>query len=207
MRGNEHQAKKDMQRLRQCDITAAHEMSLLRNAAGECRQTQVGAKSCKQRFEQQHFQACNRMCIDRQLRWPLIIAVLMMLSQQFSGINTVIYYSSEVFRSAGLSRAFCFELFEECRKIAASGAQLATLSTGGLNVLMTFVSVLLIDRFGRRPLHMTGLGVMLISSALFVTFKVLQVRYFFVNNRIKILCRQVSRNGQAPCALYVLLSL
>jgi hypothetical protein len=39
---------------------------------------------------------------------------------------------------------------------------------------MTFVSVLIIDLFGRRVLHMAGMTVMFFSSILLVVFLVLQ---------------------------------
>lgn len=37
------------------------------------------------------------------LRSPLIIGIVMQLSQQFSGINAVFYYSTALFISTGLS--------------------------------------------------------------------------------------------------------
>ncbi|KAI6218330.1 Solute carrier family 2, facilitated glucose transporter member 1 [Aphelenchoides fujianensis] len=74
------------------------------------------------------------------LRWPLFIAVMMMFSQQLSGIN------------------------------AAIAAIYATIAMGAINVLMTLVSVYLVDhpKFGRRSLHLTGLIGMCISSILIV---------------------------------------
>ncbi|UYV66331.1 SLC2A4 [Cordylochernes scorpioides] len=77
---------------------------------------------------------------------PLCIAVMMMLSQQLSGINAVIYFSTEIFQSAGLS---------------SQTALYATLATGSINVAMTFVSLVLVERLGRRTLHLTGLGGMM----------------------------------------------
>ncbi|XP_060066457.1 solute carrier family 2, facilitated glucose transporter member 3-like [Ylistrum balloti] len=84
-----------------------------------------------------------------ELLTPLIISLVLQLSQQFSGINAVIYYSTLIFESAGLSE---------------TNAQYATLGTGAVNVLMTFVSANIMDRVGRRTLHLVGLGGMLIFS-------------------------------------------
>lgn len=84
-----------------------------------------------------------------QLRTPLIICIAMHLSQQLSGINAVIYYSTGIFENAGF---------------AENQAQYATLITGATNVAMTFVSALVMDKLGRRTLHLCGLGGMFIAS-------------------------------------------
>lgn len=85
----------------------------------------------------------------RELFTPLIISLVLQLSQQFSGINAVIFYSTLIFESAGLSQV---------------DAQYATLGTGAVNVAMTFVSANIMDKLGRRTLHLVGLGGMLIFS-------------------------------------------
>lgn len=79
---------------------------------------------------------------QRSLRRPLIISVVIMMSQQLSGINAVLFFSTSIFRDAGLSE---------------QAAISATLGMSLLNVLMTLVSLLLVDRAGRKTLHMTGL--------------------------------------------------
>lgn len=43
------------------------------------------------------------MWYNPHLRQPLIIAVMVMLSQQFSGINAAISFSTDIFKSAGLN--------------------------------------------------------------------------------------------------------
>ena len=45
-------------------------------------------------------------------------------------------------------------------------AQYATLGVGSVNVAMTFVSAILMDRAGRRTLHLYGLAVMFIFADL-----------------------------------------
>uniref|UniRef100_A0A914UIY0 Major facilitator superfamily (MFS) profile domain-containing protein n=1 Tax=Plectus sambesii TaxID=2011161 RepID=A0A914UIY0_9BILA len=89
------------------------------------------------------------------LRWPMTIAIVMMLSQQLSGINAAMFYSTVIFRGAGLTGLAPFY---------------ATIGMGAVNVLMTIVSVYLVDhpRFGRRSLHLAGLGGMWLSSILIV---------------------------------------
>ncbi|XP_071804996.1 solute carrier family 2, facilitated glucose transporter member 1-like [Asterias amurensis] len=91
------------------------------------------------------------------LRRPLLISIVMQLSQQLSGINAVLYYSSLIFVAAGITQ---------------ENAMYATLSTGGVMVLMTIVSVPLMDRSGRRALHLFGLGFMAVWASLLTIFLV-----------------------------------
>ncbi|KAK7865507.1 hypothetical protein R5R35_003209 [Gryllus longicercus] len=91
------------------------------------------------------------------LRSPLIIGVVMQLSQQLSGINAVFYYSTGLFVSSGLSE---------------EQAKFATIGIGSIMVVMTLVSIFLMDRMGRRSLHLYGLGGMFIFS-IFITISFL----------------------------------
>ncbi|HYX06390.1 MAG TPA: sugar porter family MFS transporter [Bacteroidales bacterium] len=72
----------------------------------------------------------------------LIIAIGIMFFQQFVGINTVIYYSPEIFLKAGFQ--------------GNEAAIWASVSVGVINVLFTILSLYLIDRLGRRKLYFIG---------------------------------------------------
>ncbi|CAH2040761.1 unnamed protein product, partial [Iphiclides podalirius] len=87
----------------------------------------------------------------KALRTPLIIGVVMHLSQQLGGINAVLYYSSTIFENAGLT---------------VENARLATIGVGSILFLMALVSIPLMDRLGRRTLQLWGLGGMAVSSVL-----------------------------------------
>ena len=50
--------------------------------------------------------------------------------------------------------------------MSLESAQYATLGVGVVNVAMTFVSAILMDRAGRRTLHLYGLAVMFIFADL-----------------------------------------
>jgi sugar porter (SP) family MFS transporter len=76
------------------------------------------------------------------VRPALVVGVGLAVFQQITGINTVIYYAPTILQSAGIS--------------SASGAILATAGIGVVNVVMTLVSMWLIDKMGRRPLLLTG---------------------------------------------------
>ncbi|HTV39819.1 MAG TPA: sugar porter family MFS transporter [Candidatus Sulfotelmatobacter sp.] len=83
-----------------------------------------------------------------RFRLPLIIAVLLMAFSQFSGINAIMYYSTEIFTTAhvGVKNAFA-----------------ATVVVGLVNLLFTFVAIALVDKAGRRPLLLTGLTAQVIA--------------------------------------------
>ena len=81
------------------------------------------------------------------MRPALVIGIGLAIFQQVTGINTVIYYAPRNRASAGIS--------------SASGAILATAGIGVVNVIMTIVSMWLMDHVGRRPLLLTGIGGMI----------------------------------------------
>jgi SP family galactose:H+ symporter-like MFS transporter len=82
----------------------------------------------------------------------LIIGVSLAIFQQVTGINTVIYYAPTIFQFAGIT--------------SASSAILATVAVGVVNVIMTIVAIMLLDRLGRRPLLLIGLAGMTFSLGL-----------------------------------------
>jgi MFS transporter, SP family, galactose:H+ symporter len=87
--------------------------------------------------------------LSPSLRTALLIGIGLAIFQQVTGINTVIYYAPLIVQSAGIS--------------TASGAILATAGIGLVNVIMTIVAMWLIDRVGRRPLLLIGIGGMIVS--------------------------------------------
>ncbi len=87
--------------------------------------------------------------LSPRLRRPLIIGIGLAMFQQITGINTVIYFAPTIFQSAGLS--------------SAATSILATAGVGAVNVIMTIVSIRLIDRLGRRQLLFWSLGGMAVT--------------------------------------------
>lgn len=69
----------------------------------------------------------------------------------------VFYYSTNLFTSSGLTE---------------ESAKFATIGIGAIMVCMTLVSIPLMDRTGRRTLHLYGLGGMFIFS-IFITISFL----------------------------------
>ncbi|XP_054636959.1 solute carrier family 2, facilitated glucose transporter member 3 [Dunckerocampus dactyliophorus] len=80
-------------------------------------------------------------------RQPIIIAIILQLSQQLSGINAVFYYSTSIFATAGVNQPIY-----------------ATIGAGIVNTVFTVVSLFLVERAGRRTLHLIGLGGMAVSA-------------------------------------------
>ncbi|CAH0730944.1 unnamed protein product, partial [Brenthis ino] len=86
---------------------------------------------------------------NRNLRQPMFIAMVVMVAQQLSGINAVIYFSTGIFNSANLSE---------------SQSQYATLAMGAMNVVMTIISLLLVEVAGRKTLLLTGFSGMFVCT-------------------------------------------
>lgn len=74
---------------------------------------------------------------------PLLLGVGLMFVQQWTGINTIIYYAPTILKLAGFS--------------TNSGAIYATVGIGVVNCLMTFIAIFLSDKIGRKPLLYAGL--------------------------------------------------
>lgn len=85
------------------------------------------------------------------LKIPLLISVMMMLAQQLSGINAVIFFSTEIYKSAGLSDAASIN---------------ATIAMGAMNVAMTVISLVMVEKAGRKTLMLIGMAGMAIVCIL-----------------------------------------
>jgi len=71
------------------------------------------------------------------IRAALFLGIALAILDQITGINAVIYYAPEIFKSAGL------------RTTAAINA---TVLVGLVNLVFTIVSMYLVDKIGRKPL-------------------------------------------------------
>lgn len=83
-------------------------------------------------------------------RRPLLIGVALAVFCQFSGINAIMYYAPEIFKSSGAGLDSSF---------------IQTLLIGLVNLVFTFVAIWLIDRVGRRPLLLGGALIQVIALA------------------------------------------
>jgi sugar porter (SP) family MFS transporter len=83
------------------------------------------------------------------IRAALVVGVGLVILQQVSGINTVIYYAPTIVQFTGVD--------------SSAAAILASVAVGIVNVGMTLVALRLLDRAGRRPLLLIGSSVMAIA--------------------------------------------
>lgn len=71
----------------------------------------------------------------------IIIGILLSVFQQFVGINVVLYYAPRIFESMGVAR---------------DASMLQTIVMGLVNVIFTVVAIMTVDKWGRKPLLITG---------------------------------------------------
>lgn len=81
----------------------------------------------------------------------IITGVLLSAFQQFVGINVVLYYAPEIFKSMGSG---------------TDSALLQTIIVGIVNLSFTVLAILTVDKFGRKPLLIIGALVMAVSMLL-----------------------------------------
>uniref|UniRef100_A0A7N0TX64 Major facilitator superfamily (MFS) profile domain-containing protein n=1 Tax=Kalanchoe fedtschenkoi TaxID=63787 RepID=A0A7N0TX64_KALFE len=80
---------------------------------------------------------------------PLIIGMLMQVFQQFTGINAIMFYAPVLFQTVGFG---------------SNAALLSAVVTGLVNVLSTVVSIVTVDKFGRRKLLLQACVQMFITQ-------------------------------------------
>ena len=80
----------------------------------------------------------------------ILVGVLLSAFQQFVGINVVLYYAPEIFKSMGSG---------------TDTALLQTIIVGVINLSFTVLAIITVDKFGRKPLLIVGALVMAVSMA------------------------------------------
>ncbi len=81
------------------------------------------------------------------LRKAMIVGIFLALFSQITGINAIIYYAPEIFKSVGFG---------------TESAMFQTVIIGIVNTLFTFVAIAFIDKLGRRTLLLWGISGMII---------------------------------------------
>ena len=86
----------------------------------------------------------------RTVYFPLLLALGLAFFQQLSGINAAIFYAATIFQDARVS----------------SPTLVASFAVGGVQVVFTLASVLLVDLTGRKVLLVVGAGVLSVSGGM-----------------------------------------
>lgn len=71
----------------------------------------------------------------------IVVGVLLSVFQQFVGINVALYYAPRIFESMGAAK---------------DASMLQTIIMGLVNVIFTVVAIVTVDKWGRKPLLITG---------------------------------------------------
>ncbi|CAM9001735.1 unnamed protein product [Rhodiola kirilowii] len=80
---------------------------------------------------------------------PLVIGVMLQVFQQFTGINAIMFYAPVLFQTLGFK---------------SDASLLSAVITGLVNVFSTIVSIVMVDRVGRRKLLLQACVQMFISQ-------------------------------------------
>ena len=71
----------------------------------------------------------------------IVIGILLSVFQQFVGINVALYYAPRIFESMGAAK---------------DASMLQTIIMGLVNVIFTVIAIVTVDKWGRKPLLITG---------------------------------------------------
>jgi SP family xylose:H+ symportor-like MFS transporter len=87
----------------------------------------------------------------------IIVGILLSVFQQFVGINVALYYAPRIFESMGAAK---------------DASMLQTIIMGLVNVIFTVLAIMTVDKWGRKPLLITGsigmaIGMIAISALSF----------------------------------------
>ena len=92
---------------------------------------------------------------------PFVISMWLMLGQQFSGMNAVMFYAVAIFEDTGSSM----------------NSNVENIIIGLVQVVSTVIAALVMDKLGRRILLLLSAGLMVISISLLGL-------YFFINELV-----------------------
>ncbi|KAL5701854.1 Sugar transport protein 8 [Ranunculus cassubicifolius] len=92
-----------------------------------------------------------RKLLKPKNRPPLVIAILLQVFQQFTGINAIMFYSPVLFQTVGFKN---------------DASLLSAVITGLVNVFSTLVAVFVVDRAGRRVLLLQASVQMFITQTI-----------------------------------------
>jgi predicted MFS family arabinose efflux permease len=96
-----------------------------------------------------HEEGAFRRILGREHRHHLAVAVAVPLFQQLTGVIVIALFSPVLFQTA---------------RFGSNAALMGVVILGAVNLASTLVSTVTVDRYGRRPLFLTGGFVMIICQ-------------------------------------------
>ncbi|CAH0724809.1 unnamed protein product, partial [Brenthis ino] len=163
-KGRVEDAKKALQWLRGRNINIEKEMGELTRSQAEA-DLSAGTNALRQLLSRKYLPA-------------VLISLGLMLFQQLSGINAVIFYAAKIFKMAG----------------STVDENLCSVIIGIVNFISTFIATSIIDRLGRKML-------LYISSISMIITLVALGSYFYIREVVK---SDVSSYGWLPLACLVI---
>ncbi|EHH68771.1 sugar porter family MFS transporter [Gluconobacter morbifer] len=91
---------------------------------------------------------------DPNFRRSVMLGIGLQIVQQFTGINVVMYYAPRIFAEVGFGQ---------------DGQMWGTATVGLVNCLATFIAIAFADRWGRRPMLITGFAIMAAGLGILAT--------------------------------------
>ncbi|XP_071777978.2 solute carrier family 2, facilitated glucose transporter member 9-like [Centroberyx gerrardi] len=95
------------------------------------------------------------------VRWQITTIIITMACYQLCGLNALLFYTNEILFDAGITKSL---------------VPYIALCTGGIEIISSVVSSLLIERVGRRPLLIFGFSGMAVGFSALTVFLNLQDR-------------------------------
>lgn len=99
-----------------------------------------------------------RALLQPSLRLALLVGIGLSVFQQITGINTILYYAPEIFKSFGSN---------------TDSSLLQTSLLGVVNMIFTIVAIYLVDKLGRKPLLYIG------STGMFVALAIVGIAAYY----------------------------
>jgi sugar porter (SP) family MFS transporter len=93
----------------------------------------------------------HQRLFQRKYLKPLLLACMIAAFNQLDGINAVIYYTADIFRMTGADK---------------TSALMQSVLVGVMNLIITLVAMMLIDRVGRKALLLAGSVTFVLSHSL-----------------------------------------
>ncbi|HPG40059.1 MAG TPA: sugar porter family MFS transporter [bacterium] len=140
-------------------------MGILTRVNGE-QQAQVELTEIKETLAQET--GSVKQLLEPGLRIALLIGIALAIFQQITGINGVLYYAPRIFESVGLER---------------SSAILQSVIIGAVNMLMTLVAIMFVDKLGRKPLLLiasAGMGVSFVLTAIAFQYRIFSETWILI---------------------------